>query len=130
MINNKIKVLFVEDDPEQVFLFSKVFDIKGLLTMPATTSEEVFKVISWDRPDIVLLDVMLRNENGLDIMEKLRNDSRVKGVPIFVFTNTDKKEYKDRAEKLGAEDYIIKANTTPQEMVERIKRFVKDGGVI
>ena len=123
---NIIKVLFIEDDPDQIFLFSKVFDLKGLLTMPATTSDEVFKVISWDKPDIVLLDVMLRNENGLDIMEKLKKDSRVKGVPFFVFTNTDKEEYRDRAEKLGADKYIIKANTTPQEMVERIKKFVED----
>jgi len=126
---NKIKVLFVEDDPEQVFLFSKFFDLRGLLTMPATTGDEVFKVISWDKPDIVLLDVLLRNENGLDIMEKLKKDSRVEGVPFFVFTNTDKKEYRDRAKKLGADDYIIKANTTPQEMVERIKKFVEDRNV-
>jgi len=120
-----IKVLLVEDDPDQLYLFQEVFNVKGLLTIPATSIDEAMKMVSLDRPDIVLLDVMLWHENGLDIMEKLKQDSSTKDIPIFVFTNTDKKEYRDRAEKLGADDYIIKSETIPQEMAERIKRFME-----
>jgi len=121
-----IKVLLVEDDPDQLYLFQEVFNVKGLLTIPATSIDEAMKMVSLDRPDIVLLDVMLWHENGLDIMEKLKQDSSTKDIPIFVFTNTDKKEYRDRAEKLGADDYIIKSETIPQEMAERIKRFMEN----
>ena len=125
-MNNLIKVLFIEDDPDQIFLFEKVFNLKGLLTIAATDSETVFEMLSKDKPNIILLDVMLRNENGLDIMEKIRQDEVLKKIPIFVFTNTDKKEYKDRAEKLGAEGYIIKSETIPQEMAEKIKNFMEN----
>lgn len=59
-------------------------------------------------------------------MEKLKSDSSTKDIPIFVFTNTDKKEYKDRAEKLGADDYIIKSETIPQEMADKIKKFLEN----
>jgi len=124
-MSNMIKVLLVEDDPDQLYLFQEVFNVKGLLTIPATSIDEAMKMVSLDRPDIVLLDVMLWHENGLDIMEKLKQDSSTKDIPIFVFTNTDKKEYRDRAEKLGADDYIIKSETIPQEMAERIKRFME-----
>ena len=125
-MSNMIKVLLVEDDPDQLYLFQEVFNVKGLLTIPATSIDEAMKMVSLDRPDIVLLDVMLWHENGLDIMEKLKQDSSTKDIPIFVFTNTDKKEYRDRAEKLGADDYIIKSETIPQEMAERIKRFMEN----
>ncbi len=121
-----IKVLFVEDDPDQLFLFQQVFNLKGLLTIPATTIEEALRMAFIDRPDLILLDVMLHNENGLDIMEKLKQDEATKDIPIFVFTNTDKKEFKDRAEKLGAEDYIIKSETIPQEMAQRIQEFMEE----
>lgn len=120
-----IKVLLVEDDPDQLYLFQEVFNVKGLLTIPATNIADAMKMVSLDRPDVVLLDVMLWHENGLDIMEKLKQDSSTKDIPIFVFTNTDKKEYRDRAEKLGADDYIIKSETIPQEMAERIKKFME-----
>jgi CheY-like chemotaxis protein len=123
-----IKVLLVEDDPDQLYLFQEVFNVKGLLTIPATSIDEAMKMVSLDRPDIVLLDVMLWHENGLDIMEKLKQDSSTKDIPVFVFTNTDKKEYRDRAEKLGADDYIIKSETIPQEMAEKIKRFMEKRG--
>lgn len=119
-----IKVLLIEDDPEQLFLFQKVFNLKGLLTIPATTIEEAMRMVFLDRPDIVLLDVILRHQNGLDIMEKLKQDISTKDIPVVVFTNTDKKEYRDRAEKLGAVDFIIKSQTIPQEMAERIKTFL------
>ncbi|MFA6048121.1 MAG: response regulator [Parcubacteria group bacterium] len=122
-----IKVLFVEDDPDQLFLFQQVFNIKGLLTIPATTIDEAMRMVALDRPDIVLLDIMLRHENGLDIMEKLKKDSSTKDIPVVVFTNTNKKEYRDRAEKLGAADFIIKSQTIPQEMAERVKALVEKG---
>ncbi|HRZ95520.1 MAG TPA: response regulator [Candidatus Moranbacteria bacterium] len=121
-----IKVLLVEDDPEQLFLFQQVFNVKGLLTIPATNIADALKMVSLDRPDIVLLDIILWHENGLDIMEKLKKDPSTKDIPVFVFTNTDKKEYKDRAEKLGAADYIIKSETIPQEMADRIKKFLEN----
>jgi CheY-like chemotaxis protein len=120
-----IKVLFVEDDPDQLFLFQQVFNVKGLLTIPATTIDEAMRMVSLDRPDIVLLDIMLRHENGLDIMEKLKNDSSTKNIPVVVFTNTNKKEYRDRTEKLGAVDFIIKSQTIPQEMAEKVKAYVE-----
>ena len=120
-----IKVLFVEDDPDQLFLFQQVFNVKGLLTIPVTTIDEAMRMVSLDRPDIVLLDIMLRHENGLDIMEKLKNDSSTKDIPVVVFTNTNKKEYRDRAEKLGAVDFIIKSQTIPQEMAEKVKAYVE-----
>ncbi len=126
-MSNLIKVLLVEDDPDQLFLFQQVFNVMGLLTIPATSIAEAMKMVSIDRPDIVLLDVMLHHENGLDIMEKLKNDASTKDIPIVVFTNTNKQEYRDRAKQLGAIDFIIKSQTIPQEMAAKVKAYVENG---
>lgn len=120
-----IKVLFIEDDPDQVFLYKEVLALKDLPTVSAATLEQALKIAETDKPDIILLDIMLRHENGLDIMEKLKQGKATKNIPVVVFTNTNKKEYRDRAEKLGAADFIIKSQTIPQEMADRIKKIVE-----
>ena len=119
-----IKVLLVEDDPEQIFLYDKVFSVRGLFVMAATTTAEALTMAASDGPDIILLDIMLRHENGLDIMETLKQREATKNIPVVVFTNTNKKEFRERAEKLGAADFIIKSQTIPQEMAERIKKML------
>lgn len=120
-----IKVLFIEDDPDQVFLYKEVLALKDLPTVSAATLEQTLKIAETDKPDIILLDIMLRHENGLDIMERLKQGQATKNIPVIVFTNTNKKEYRDRAEKLGAADFVIKSQTIPQEMADRIKKIVE-----
>ncbi len=119
-----IKVLFIEDDPDQLFLFEQVFRVSGLLTIAATDRKEALEMVDLDPPDVILLDIMLRKENGLDIMDALKQKPRTKDIPVIVFTNTNKKEYRDRATKLGAVDFVIKSQTIPQDMAERIKKIV------
>ncbi|MCX6785384.1 MAG: response regulator [Candidatus Komeilibacteria bacterium] len=120
-----IKVLFIEDDPQQIFLYQEVFNLKGLLTIIATTGDEAFKMLFSEKPDIILADIILQNENGLDIVGKIKHDSRYSAIPVVVFTNSDKQEYKDRALSLGTIDFIVKADTIPQEVAEKIKNIFK-----
>jgi CheY-like chemotaxis protein len=122
-----IEVLFIEDDPDQLMIYDFGFREENILVIPAATISEAWKIISGDQPDIILLDIMLRSENGLDILEKLRADERYQKIPVIVFTNYDKKEFRERAEKFKALDYIIKSQTTPKQMAERIKRFAETG---
>lgn len=118
-----IKVLFVEDDPDQLFLYDEVFRMKDLLVIAAATKADALKMVRFDRPDIILLDIMLRHENGLDILELLKKDEDLKNVPVVVFTNTDKQEFRDRAQALGIVDFVIKSQVLPQEMVDRVKKY-------
>ena len=118
------KILFVEDDPDQIFLYREVFALKGLTTIPAISGKEAREAIAKEKPDAVLLDIMLKEEDGLDIMEELKQNPETKNIPVIIFTNTNKKEYRDRAKKLGAADFIIKSQLIPQEVAERIKRIL------
>lgn len=121
-----IKLMFVEDDPDQLMVYEFKFSREGILMIPAKDRDEVFEHIV-DKPDIILLDVLLREDNGLDILEKLKQDDRYAHIPVIVFSNFDKQEARDRAESLGAIDYIIKSQTDPIEMTKKIKDFIETG---
>jgi len=118
------KILFIEDDPDQIMMYNAKFELEGLLMMVAGDTEETMKIARRDRPDLILLDLLLRHENGLDILEKVRQDEQLKNIPVVVFTNFDKKEFRERAGQLGVLDYIIKAQTTPGEITKKIKEIV------
>lgn len=119
-----IKVLFVEDDPDQIFLYQEVFGMKGIFLIPSTNSKETLEAAIKNKPAVILLDILLRHENGLDIMEKLKANGATKNIPVIIFTNYDKKEVRDRAAELGAVAFIIKSRTTPQEMIEKVKALI------
>jgi two-component system phosphate regulon response regulator PhoB len=118
------KILLVEDDAEQQFLFQKVFELKNLPTTIASSVEDVFRVAREDKPEIILLDILLGGENGLDVLEQLKREDDLKNIPVLVLTNTDKKEFRDRAKNLGAVGFITKLETTPQEIAEKVKKIL------
>lgn len=115
------KVLFVEDDSDQAFLYREVLNLKGIETDSAISGEEALKKVAENKPDLIFMDILLNGENGLDVMQKIKQDEKTKDIPVIVFTNTNKKEYKDRAEDLGAADFLIKSQIVPQEVAEKVK---------
>ncbi len=121
------RVLFVEDDPDQIMIYEVKFRLEGIDLTVATEEKEVFDALAKEKIDLILLDILIKEQNGLDILEKIRKEADFKKLPVIVFTNFDKKETRDRAESLGAIDYIIKAQTYPREMTEKIKAFAKTG---
>lgn len=120
-----LKILFVEDDPDQIVMYQTKFELEGLLLLAARDGKEAMEMARRDKPNLILMDLLLRHENGVEIMEKLKVDSTTRDIPVIVFTNFDKKEYRQRAEELGALDYIVKAQVTPKEIVEKVKEVLK-----
>jgi DNA-binding response OmpR family regulator len=125
-----IKVLLVEDDQDQIMLYCAKFEIEGLHAIPASTAEDALKLAKSEHPDVILLDVMLGNDNGLDIMKRFQADLEIKGIPVIFFSNYTKNEAKEAAIKMGAVDFVIKSDTVPREMVERIKNYFRNIGKI
>lgn len=124
---NMGKILFVEDDPDQIMIYDFKFKQEGMTLVVAGDEKETLAAIEREKPDIILLDILLKNENGMDILEKVRQDPAHKDLPVIMFTNFDKEGVRVQAEELGALDYIIKAQTYPQEMADKIKQFLATG---
>lgn len=121
-----LKVLFIEDDPVQVMVIGAKFEIEGISYISAGNEKDALELATKEKPDLILLDILLGGENGLDIMEKFKKTKSVKDIPIIVFTNYAEKSAMDRAEKLGAVSFIIKSGVTPKKMVEIVKEYLKE----
>ncbi len=118
------KILFIEDDPDQLMIYESKFSLEGFLMVTAAEGEQGIKLARQEKPVVVLLDLLLRNENGLDILKKLKQDPETKDIPVIVFTNFDTQDSKEQAKKLGALEYIVKTQLTPGEMVEKVKKLI------
>jgi len=124
MIENK-KILLVEDDPDQILIYQSKFELEGFFLIVADNLARTMDYALNDKPDLILLDLLLRKENGLDILAELKQSSKTKKIPVIVFTNFDTDESKDSALKLGAIDYIVKAKVTPSEIVKKVERIIE-----
>lgn len=114
------KVLFIEDDADQLFLFRKRFDLDKIEVFPARNSREAFDTLQQLRPDVILLDILLGSENGLDILEKLKNDPAAKDIPVIIFTNYEREALKRQSTIDMASDFMMKLKVTPDQLAEKV----------
>lgn len=117
-------ILVVEDDP----LLSKMYEAKltngGFVVIKAADGEEGLKTAITTHPDFILLDVMMPRLSGLDMLAALRKDTWGATVPVIVLSNLSENQEGDKAKALGVKEYLIKANFTPSEILEKIKAYL------
>jgi two-component system cell cycle response regulator len=123
----QIQALIVEDDPDQVMLYLTKFMIEGVTTIATDNEWDTMQYLLGGGFDIVLLDILLKgNENGMKILKTIKENPKTKDIPVVMFTNYTKKEVQDEAKKLGALDFIVKSETTPKMVAQRIKELVAE----
>ena len=120
----KKKVLLVEDDPTQAMMYELVFSNDGYQVMIADTGAEALKLAAEEQPDIILLDMILSDMGGLELLKKLKAAEETKKIKTVVLSNLQKKEIIDEAKALGALDFLVKVHFFPKEIVERCTKFL------
>lgn len=121
----QIQALIVEDDPDQVMLYLTKFMIEGVTTIATDNEWDTMQYLLGGGFDIVLLDILLKGkENGMKILKAIKDNPKTKDIPVAMFTNYTKKEVQDEAKKLGAVDFIVKSDSTPKQVAQRIKEIV------
>lgn len=124
MVSQQKKVLLIDDDPFIVDIYALKFKQEGFNIEIAQDGKTGMKKIEEFQPDIVLLDIVMPQKDGFDILKDLRENSAFRKVKIILLTNLGQKEDVERGTKLGADDYIIKAHFTPSEVVEKVKALL------
>jgi two-component system alkaline phosphatase synthesis response regulator PhoP len=124
MSEKKIKILVMEDDP---FLRS-VYEVKlaneGFEVKIASDGKEGIEIYSKFKPDIILLDIIMPEIDGFAVLEELKVKKKVK-TPIVVLSNLGQDEDVEKAKELGADDFLIKASTQINSVVDKIKLMLK-----
>ena len=117
---NKCKILVVEDDKFLRELFVRKMFNEGFDVDSAIDAEQAFDVLKKKKPEIILLDLILPGVDGFEILGQIKKDDKLKDIPVMVISNLGQKEDIDRAMKLGAVDFLIKANYTLDEIITRV----------
>ncbi len=119
------KILVVEDDKFLRELIIQKLIKEDYETLEAVDGEEGIKKIKEEKPDLVLLDLILPGIDGFEVLSKKKEDSSLDQIPVIILSNLGQKEDVERGLKLGAVDYLIKAHFTPGEIIEKAKNALK-----
>ena len=118
------KVAIIEDDASIVQMYQLKFQTEGFDVQTAGDGESGLALIESFQPDVVLLDLMMPYMNGLDMLSKLRSTANGAKMKVIVLTNMGDTETATRVFKMSANDYIVKAELTPKQVVERVQKLL------
>lgn len=121
--NGSFRILVVEDDKFLRELLISKLVAEGYQIESATDGKEAIAALEKPVPHLVLLDLILPDLSGFEILEKMKARPEWKAVPVIVLSNLDQKEDVERATSLGATDFMIKANFSLNEIIARIKKI-------
>jgi DNA-binding response OmpR family regulator len=119
------KILIVEDDKFLRELISMKLQKEGYTIIEAVDGEEGEKKIKEEKPDLVLLDLILPGIDGFEVLSRIKEDPTVSSIPVIILSNLGQKEEIEKGLKLGAIDFLVKAHFTPGEIIEKIKNILK-----
>lgn len=120
MENGKKAILLIEDNPLLTGLYSAGFKKKGLEVFIVHNGEEGLKIIEEERPDIVLLDLFMPGMSGIEVLEKIRSNPKIKDTKVIVLTINNKEETKQKAKDLGVVDFLLKQELHLNEIIEKV----------
>lgn len=115
-----MKVLVVEDDKFLRELINRKLQSENFETVLAIDGEIGLDLVEKERPDIVLLDLILPGINGFEVLAKIKENEKLKEIPVLILSNLGQKDDIEKGMGLGAADYLVKAHFTPNEIIEKI----------
>lgn len=120
------KILIVEDDTALYTLYATELEIKNYEVSNVSDGTLAIQAMKEQKPDLVLLDLVLPGRNGLDILKEMREDSDLEEVKVIILTNFGNEDNVSTALELGAAEYIMKYKIVPSELSVKIASILGD----
>ncbi len=120
----KKNILIIEDEEFFRELLRKKLVSKEYSVLEALDGEEGLKKMQEKKPDLVLLDLLLPSMTGFDVLTKAKKDPATASIPVIILSNLGQQEDIEKGLKLGAADYLIKAQSTIDEVITKIENIL------
>jgi CheY-like chemotaxis protein len=117
-------ILVVDDDADICRLMVRVLQRLGYEAASETSGPAALARVEARKPDVILLDVMMPEMNGLEVLRRLRNDQGTAAIPVIMFSALADEQYQADARKLGAIDYWVKASIDLNQIIYRLSRLL------
>lgn len=122
---NKIpKILLVEDDETLSQVYSSRLELEGFEVKHVPNGEDALSAAIDFKPDLILLDAMMPKITGYDVLDILRNTDETANIKVIMLTALSQAKDKERADKLGVDEYLVKSQVVIGDVVERIKHHL------
>ncbi|MFW5888296.1 MAG: response regulator transcription factor [Patescibacteria group bacterium] len=120
------KILLIEDDEVLSGMYKMKMKQEGYDVVLADNGENGLEKAKTDKPDIILLDLILPQKDGYQVLEELKQSKETKDIKVFILSNLGQNGEIKKGKEMGAEDYFIKADLTPGQLVEKIKKRLQE----
>lgn len=119
----KRKILWIEDDRLIGSILSKKILAAGFDLFHAKNGEEAIEMLKSIVPNVIVVDLVLPNISGFDVIAEIKKDSRVNAIPVMILSNLSKQSDIDRAQTLGVKKYVVKASASLDKIIEEIRQL-------
>ncbi|MFH1392661.1 MAG: response regulator [bacterium] len=117
----KKTILFIEDEPNLQKLVSQELEKEGFEILSALNGEIGLRKAIENKPNLILLDLILPKKDGFEVLKELRISAETKNIPVIILTNLESTPEIQKALDLGATTYLVKANYRLEEIIKKIK---------
>jgi two-component system, OmpR family, phosphate regulon response regulator PhoB len=122
LVEDDVKVLLIEDDEFAAEMYRLRLAADGYTVVVGQDGEEGLRMATDERPDFIYLDLRLPGLDGFEVLERLRSDPGTRHIPVIILSNYGEPELRERGLKLGALEFLVKAETTPAQLSTRVER--------
>ncbi|WP_395698841.1 PleD family two-component system response regulator [Aquabacterium sp.] len=116
------KILLVDDSKTELHFLSELLTKRGYSVRTAESGEEAMRRLAEDKPDLILMDVVMPGQNGFQLTRTITRDPRFAGVPVIMCTSKNQETDRVWGMRQGAKDYVVKP-VVPDELIAKIKQF-------
>jgi len=120
-------ILIADDNPQILELLEAYLEPLSARVLTARDGQATLDLVARDRPDLILLDIMMPRRSGFEVCRVLKEDPRYQAIPIIMVTALNETADIERARETGAEDFITKP-VNKLELLERVEKLLKAGG--
>jgi len=117
-----MKVLLIDDDEALTTIFTAALTKEGFQVVVTHTGQEGINAASTETPNLILLDQVLPDFSGNDILKQLKLDEKTKNIPVIILSNFSQDELVKEAINQGVAEYVFKYQVEPKDVIEKIKR--------
>lgn len=119
------KILIIEDDFYLVRTYSLKLKKNGAKIESVVDGEAAIDYIKKNQPpDLVILDLMLPKKSGFEVLEEIKKNNLWKNVPVLILSNLGQNEDIKKGKEMGAVDYVVKADTSIEEVIKKIRKYL------
>lgn len=117
-------ILLIEDDKLIVDMYQRAFSLVGIEIETASNGKDGLQMAQQNHPKLILLDVMMPEMNGLDVLKLLKDDPATAAIPVVMLTNVSEFPIVNHATNEGAVKYIVKSEAEPQVVVKTVQSML------